>query len=214
LSSRPQRTRISCYAAVDRAACAAFREESRMKLAEPIEFNRKSGGAQWRDLQFFFFSKRGVSIERRDSGTSCPTGRFCAMEIALGRLQRVYGRKEETALPDAITKMTWSRFFDEYEPVQALVAEGSGQLLGLTHFLFHRSTTSFESVCYLQDLFTVEAARGKGVGRALIEEVYRCAKRAGSPKVYWQTHETNATAMKLYDKVADRSGFLVYRKTL
>ena len=98
--------------------------------------------------------------------------------------------------------------------MQALVAERSGQLLGLTHFLFHRSTTSFESVCYLQDLFTIEAARGKGVGRALIEEVYRCAKGAGSPKVYWQTHETNATAMKLYDKVADKSGFLVYRKGL
>ena len=141
-------------------------------------------------------------------------GDFAQWKLLWDGYNAFYGRKEETALPDAITKMTWSRFFDEYEPVQALVAEGSGQLLGLTHFLFHRSTTSFESVCYLQDLFTVEAARGKGVGRALIEEVYRCAKRAGSPKVYWQTHETNATAMKLYDKVADRSGFLVYRKTL
>jgi GNAT superfamily N-acetyltransferase len=125
-----------------------------------------------------------------------------------------YGRKGPTALPDNITKMTWSRFFDGYEPMQALVAEQSGQLLGLAHFLFHRTTISIESICYLQDLFTVEAARGKGVGRALIEEVYQYAKRAGCSRVYWHTHETNATAMRLYDKVAEKSGFLVYRKTL
>jgi GNAT superfamily N-acetyltransferase len=125
-----------------------------------------------------------------------------------------YGRKEKTALPDAVTSMTWSRFFDEYEPVHAMVAEYSGQLLGLVHFLFHRSTISIEPTCYLQDLFTIEAARGKGVGRALIAEVYRCAQDAGCSRVYWQTHETNGTAMQLYDKVAEKSGFVVYRKNL
>jgi GNAT superfamily N-acetyltransferase len=123
-----------------------------------------------------------------------------------------YGRKEKTALPDTITSMTWSRFFDGYEPMHALVAECAGHLLGLAHFLFHRSTISLESTCYLQDLFTIEGARNKGVGRALIEEVYRCAERAGARRVYWQTHETNVTAMKLYDKVAEKSGFVVYRK--
>jgi GNAT superfamily N-acetyltransferase len=123
-----------------------------------------------------------------------------------------YGRKDKTALPDAVTNMTWSRFFDGYEPMQALVAENAGHLFGLAHFLFHRSTIAVESVCYLQDLFTVEGARGKGVGRALIEEVYRCANNAGACKMYWQTHESNATAMKLYDKVAQKSGFIVYRK--
>ena len=125
-----------------------------------------------------------------------------------------YGRPEKTALPDAVTNATWSRFFDKDEPVHALVAEERGQLVGLAHFLFHRSTISIEPVCYMQDLFTIEAARGKGVGRGLIEEVYRYAKRAGSSKVYWQTHETNTTAMKLYDKVAEKSGFVVYRKAL
>ncbi len=125
-----------------------------------------------------------------------------------------YGRKEETALPQPITTMTWSRFFDEYEPMHALVAEQGDQLLGLAHFLFHRSTISLGPVCYLQDLFTAEAARGKGIGRALIKEVYRFAADAGSSRVYWNTHKTNATAIKLYDKVAEESGFLVYRKTL
>jgi GNAT superfamily N-acetyltransferase len=125
-----------------------------------------------------------------------------------------YGRKEETALPENITTMTWARFFDGYEPIHALVAEREGQLLGLVHYLFHRSTTVLNSNCYLQDLFTVEAARGKGVGRALIEEVYRRAKAAGCPKVYWQTQQTNETAMKLYDKIAAKSGFIVYDKKL
>ena len=123
-----------------------------------------------------------------------------------------YGREGKTALSETITKTTWSRFFDCYEPMNSLVAEHSEELLGLAHFLFHRSTISLEPTCYLQDLFTREDARGKGVGRALIEEVFRYAKSAGASRVYWQTQETNANAMKLYDKVAEKSGFLVYRK--
>jgi GNAT superfamily N-acetyltransferase len=125
-----------------------------------------------------------------------------------------YGRAGATALPRAITERTWSRFFDGYEPVHSLVAESNGELLGLAHYLFHRSTTMIEPICYLQDLFTAENTRGKGVGRALIEAVYREAELAGSPRVYWQTHETNLTARTLYDKVAEHQGFIVYRKQL
>ena len=123
-----------------------------------------------------------------------------------------YGRTGPTELSPEITRMTWSRFFDAYEPMHALVAESGGQLLGLTHYLFHRSTISIAPVCYLQDLFAAESARGKGIGMALINGVYDQAKLAGANRVYWQTHETNHTAMQLYDKVAERSGFLVYRK--
>jgi GNAT superfamily N-acetyltransferase len=125
-----------------------------------------------------------------------------------------YGRSGPTALAPEITAMTWARLFAAYEPVHGLVAESRGQLLGLTHYLFHRSTTAIEPLCYLQDLFTLEAARGKGVGRALINEVYQQARRAGSPRVYWQTHQTNLTARRLYDKLADDSGFVIYRKPL
>jgi GNAT superfamily N-acetyltransferase len=125
-----------------------------------------------------------------------------------------YGRAGTTALPRAITERTWSRFFDGYEPVHGLVAESCGELLGLAHYLFHRSTTLIEPICYLQDLFTAEAARGRGVGRALIEAVYREAQRGGSPRVYWQTHETNRTARALYDRIAEHQGFIVYRKQL
>jgi GNAT superfamily N-acetyltransferase len=125
-----------------------------------------------------------------------------------------YERSGPTALDGEITRTTWQRFFDAYEPVHALVAESDGRLLGLVHYLFHRSTTAIQPNCYLQDLFTSADARGKGVGRALIDGVYERARLAGSPRVYWLTHETNSTARLLYDKVAENSGFIVYRKML
>ena len=125
-----------------------------------------------------------------------------------------YNSFYQRVVPAEVTAMTWSRFFDAYEPVHAMVAEKDGQLLGLVHYLFHRNTAMIAPTCYLQDLFTNAAARGKGVGRALIEAVYERAKAAGSPRVYWMTHETNLTAMKLYDQVAERSGFVQYRKQM
>jgi len=123
-----------------------------------------------------------------------------------------YGRSGATALAADITQMTWGRFFDSYEPVHALVAERGQELLGLVHYIFHRTTIAIEPTCYLQDLYTSPQARGAGVGTALISEVYERARVAGAHRVYWLTHETNHTAMSLYDKVADRSGFVVYRK--
>jgi GNAT superfamily N-acetyltransferase len=125
-----------------------------------------------------------------------------------------YGSSGVAALPREITEVTWTRFFDDAEPVHALVADADEQLIGLVHYLFHRSTIHIEPVCYLQDLFTSESVRGKGVGRALITAVYEQAQRARSTRVYWQTHETNTTAQKLYDKVAQRNGFIVYHQWL
>jgi GNAT superfamily N-acetyltransferase len=121
-----------------------------------------------------------------------------------------YGRHGETALPGRITRTTWQRFFDPDEPVFALVAEADGPLLGLTHYLYHRSTTRIALTCYLQDLFTLETVRGRGVGRALIEGVYLAAATAGIDRVYWQTHETNVAGRRLYDTVANNEGFIVY----
>jgi GNAT superfamily N-acetyltransferase len=125
-----------------------------------------------------------------------------------------YGRTGPTALPRGITDVTWERFFDAYEPVHALVAEDGGELVGLTHFLLHRSTTAIAPTCYLQDLFTGPAARGKGVGRALITAVVDQARAWGVPRVYWHTQEANATARLLYDKVADPPTFVVYSRTV
>lgn len=125
-----------------------------------------------------------------------------------------YERVGPTAVPMEVTKTTWSRFFDAYEPVHALVAESDGRLVGMSHYIFHRNTTMLGPTCYLQDLFASPEARGKGVGRALITGVYSRAKAAGSTRVYWMTHETNATARLLYDRIADRSGFIQYRRNI
>lgn len=123
-----------------------------------------------------------------------------------------YGREGATALSPEITRVTWQRFFDPAEPVFALVAESRGGLVGLTHYLYHRSTTRIELTCYLQDLFTTPAARGRGVGRALILGVYQAARAAGIRDVYWQTHETNVAGRLLYDKVAKHAGYIVYEQ--
>ena len=125
-----------------------------------------------------------------------------------------YGRSGPTALAPEITQTTWARFFDSQEPMHALVAESDGRLCGLTHYLFHRSTILLAPTCYLQDLFTDTAQRRHGVGRALIDAVYDAASAAGSSRVYWHTHTTNQTARKLYDQLAEDSGFVVYRKQL
>ena len=111
-----------------------------------------------------------------------------------------------------ITERSWARFFDPAEAVYACVAEEDGVLLGLVQYLYHRSTWFLDDVCYLQDLFTAEAARGKGVARGLIEAVYAKAQARGAKRVYWITHVSNATAQSLYDKVAVNSGFVQYRK--
>ena len=139
---------------------------------------------------------------------------FPAWSVLWDGYNSFYEREGPTALPAEITARTWARLLDPAEPMEALVAEQDGRLLGLAHIIFHRSTTLLADTCYLQDLFTAPDARGRGIGRRLIEAVYARARDAGSSRVYWQTHETNATAMRLYDQVAERSGFLVYRKLL
>jgi len=121
-----------------------------------------------------------------------------------------YGRQGETALAEHVTRSTWERFLDPAEPVFALVALDQGQVIGLAHYLFHRSMTRIENTCYLSDLFTLESMRGRGTGRALIEAVRQRARSAGSTRVYWQTHETNIAGRRLYDKLARHEGFIVY----
>jgi GNAT superfamily N-acetyltransferase len=125
-----------------------------------------------------------------------------------------YGREGATALPESVTQQTWTRFLDASEPMHALVAEADGQLLGLAHFVIHRSTSRAADVCYLQDLFTAPALRGKGIAGALIEAVYAKAHSLGCCRVYWQTKADNAAARRLYDRVAEHKGFIVYSHEL
>ena len=123
-----------------------------------------------------------------------------------------YERVGPTALPDEVTQATWRRFFDASEPVHCIVAERGGRVVGLCHYLYHRSTSRLELLCYLQDLFTLAEERGHGVGRALINATYEIAKEAGCKRVYWQTHTTNTPGRTLYDKVGKHFGFIVYAK--
>jgi GNAT superfamily N-acetyltransferase len=116
-------------------------------------------------------------------------------------------------LSPAVTESNWQRFFDPAEPVHCLVAEREGRLVGLAHYLIHRSTWSVENICYLNDLFVDPTGRRSGVARKLIEAVYAAADEAGAGKVYWLTHETNAAARLLYDQVAEYGGFIRYTRS-
>lgn len=127
------------------------------------------------------------------------------------RLWTAYLTFYETTVPDEVYESTWRRLFSqgEFEP-KGFIAVLEGKAVGLTHYLYHRSCWSLVDNCYLQDLFADPEARGRGVGAALIEAVKREAGKGGVSNVYWMTHETNATARKLYDRVARRTGFIEY----
>jgi GNAT superfamily N-acetyltransferase len=120
----------------------------------------------------------------------------------------------KATIPPGTTDVTWRRLHDDAEPMHVLGAYVDGRLTGIVHYIFHRSTWTVGNYCYLQDLFVSEAARGLGVGRALIEAVYEKAREAGASRVHWLTQTDNARARILYDQVADNSGFMQYRKLL
>ncbi|MBP2315693.1 GNAT family N-acetyltransferase [Azospirillum soli] len=120
----------------------------------------------------------------------------------------------KTDIPEETTRVTWNRFLNPGEPMFGALAFDGDKAVGLVHWIYHRSCWTVGDYCYLQDLFVAEGRRGGGLGRTLIEYVYDTAKAAGCSRVHWLTHETNTDAMKLYDRIADRSGFVQYRKLL
>ncbi|MGQ3284713.1 GNAT family N-acetyltransferase [Bosea sp. (in: a-proteobacteria)] len=120
----------------------------------------------------------------------------------------------KASIASDISDVTFARLTGGGEPMGGFVAERDGVLIGLVHWVIHRTTWNSRDICYLQDLFTAPEARGTGAGRALIEAVRQMAQARGCFRVYWQTHESNAQAQALYDKVADKSGFIVYRQPL
>ena len=128
------------------------------------------------------------------------------------RLWRGYQQFYETDIPDATTDATWARFHDTAEPMRAFGAFLGDRLVGIVHVIQHRSTWTVGDYLYLQDLYVDPDVRGTGAGRALIERVYALADEVGASRVHWLTHETNATARALYDTLADRPGFIQYRK--
>ena len=129
-------------------------------------------------------------------------------------LWKGYQQFYKVDIPESVTSQTWERLLDPAEPMHAALAIVDGKSLGLVHWIYHRSTWTTGNYCYLQDLFVSGEARGGGIGRALIEHVYAKAQQCGASRVHWLTHETNQNAMQLYDRIADRSGFIQYRKLL
>jgi len=117
-------------------------------------------------------------------------------------------------LSNAVTDTTWQRLNDPAEPVDCALAWRGAEAVGLVHHIRHRSAWTVGDYCYLQDLFVADNARGLGIGRRLIEHVYAAAKAAGCSRVHWLTHETNTDAMQLYDRIAEKSGFVQYRRIL
>ncbi len=136
-----------------------------------------------------------------------------ADRAAWEELFRAYILFYEAQVPDEVIALAWQRLLEQQDGFLALVAadEGGG-LIGLAHALFHRSTWSPTSYCYLEDLFVDPAARGHGAGRALIEAVYREADKRGATRTYWATMGDNATARRLYDGLATLSPFVQYRR--
>ncbi|WP_338522041.1 GNAT family N-acetyltransferase [Pseudomonas batumici] len=129
-------------------------------------------------------------------------------------LWQAYLKFYDTELPDSIYQSTWQRFLDPAEPTNAALAWQDGKAVGVVHFIYHRSNWSIQNACYLQDLFVTPGLRGTGVGRLLIEHVYATAAQAGCNRVHWLTHETNATAIQLYERIAERPGFIQFRQAL
>lgn len=123
-----------------------------------------------------------------------------------------YQRFYMTEIPAEASEMSWQRFLDPNEPINAALAWHDGQAIGLVHWVYHRSTWTVGDYCYLQDLFIDKNVRSNGCGRQLIEFVYAQAQQANCSRAYWLTHESNSKAMLLYERIAERSGFIQYRK--
>ena len=131
------------------------------------------------------------------------------------RLWEAYLAFYETSVSEAVYTSSFDRLIDpEVRDYNGLVAEQDGQLIGLTHYIFHRHGWKLEDVCYLQDLYATPASRGTGVGRKLIEGVYAAADAAGTPTVYWMTDATNSVARRLYDRIAALTPFIKYQRVM
>ncbi len=135
-------------------------------------------------------------------------------EAAWRRLWAGYVKFYRAEVSEEITASTWKRILDPASPIEALVAELDGRVIGICNYLYHESTWDTRPICYLQDLYVDPEARGGGAAKALILACEAAAKAKGAFRLYWLTQEYNAPARSLYDTITPRSSFIVYRKGL
>jgi len=129
------------------------------------------------------------------------------------RLWTAYLAFYKSIVSEEVYQTTFARLLgDDARDFHGLVAEQDGELVGLVHYLFHRHCWRVENVCYLQDLYADPSVRGTGIGRKLIEAVYKAADDQGAPAVYWLTQDDNATGRRLYDRVGQVSNFIKYMR--
>lgn len=105
-------------------------------------------------------------------------------------------------------------FFDEKEPIYCAVAKNKERILGFVTYMFHRSTWAENNYCYLEDLYVSPEVRGRHIGKQLIEYVQKQATKHSCERLYWHTQESNQTAQKLYDWIAQNPGVIQYRMSL
>lgn len=120
----------------------------------------------------------------------------------------------KATLDDDVIESTWRRMIEGASDfhVGLVAVAGDDRPVGIAHILFHRSTWSTTHYCYLEDLFVEPTLRAGGIGRALVEAVYREADARGCTRTYWMTQEFNYRARGLYDQMATKTPFVQYRR--
>ncbi|HGM5492855.1 TPA: N-acetyltransferase family protein [Serratia fonticola] len=111
-----------------------------------------------------------------------------------------------------ITEKTFTRLCQKQDLVGLVAVNEQGQPLGFMHLVYHASTWSDTNYCYIEDLFVDKSARGQNVAESLFNEAYQQAEVRESSRVYWMTQEFNSSARSLYDKIGQRTSFIIYTK--
>ena len=133
-------------------------------------------------------------------------------EGAWRRLWSGYVDHLDATVPNEVTAHTWARILDPASPVFCRLAVADGRIVGFAVCLLHEGSWALTPHCYLEDLFVAPESRGRGAGRALIEDIRALARAKGWNRLYWHTREDNP-ARRLYDGFAEASGMVVYKLT-
>ncbi|MDQ0561063.1 GNAT superfamily N-acetyltransferase [Rhizobium mesoamericanum] len=117
----------------------------------------------------------------------------------------------QVQLEEETTTNTWDSAMNPLVPRRIRVLEVDGGLAGFALIQFQTSSWQVRPVCYLEDLFISESHRGKGLGRAMLDDLLGTAKESGCSEFYWHARRDNAHARRLYDSYVREDGNVRYR---